>query len=143
MAASRRRQPSARRRRSTADGPADLALHVHLFHLRRAVHDELEARRDLAAHEGLDRLLGPGGVADRDLEERAARGVERRLLERRGVHLAEALEALHLERAAAAVPRGEEPLLLGVVARPEDLLAGVDAVERRLRDVDVALADQF
>src|SRR5207247_3345490 len=102
-------------------GYSDRLLDVHLFHLRRALHDELEARRDLAAHEGLDRLLGPGGVADRDLEERAARRVERRLLERRGVHLAEALEALHLERAAAAVPCGEEPLFLGVVARPEDL----------------------
>src|SRR5207245_2805183 len=73
----------------------------------------------------------------------AALGVERRLLERRGVHLAEALEALHLQRAAAAVPRGQQALLLRIVARPEDLLAGVDAVEGRLRDVDVALADEL
>src|SRR5438128_9931366 len=94
------------------------ALDVHLFHLRRALHDELEARRDLAAHEGLDRLLGPGSVADRDPQQRAARGIERRLLERRGVHLAEALEALHLQRAAAAVPRGQPPLLLRIAARP-------------------------
>src|SRR5438874_9350202 len=119
------------------------ALHVHLFHLRRALHDELEARRDLAAHEGLDGLLGPGGVADRDSQQRAARGVERRLLERRGVHLAEALEALHLQRAAAPVPRGQQALLLRIVARPQDLLAGVAAVERRPRDVAVAVADEL
>src|SRR5207253_2555134 len=83
-----------------------------------------------------------GGVADRDPQQRAALGVERRLLERRGVHLAEALEALHLQRAAAPIPCGQQALLLRIVARPEDLLAGVDAVERRLRDVDVALADE-
>src|SRR5439155_12404727 len=111
------KRSSSPRSRASPQSPIPLPLRaqtldVHLVHLRRALHDELEARRDLAAHEGLDRLLGPGGIADRDLEQRAARGVERRLLERRGVHLAEALEALHLHRAAAAVPRGQQALLL-------------------------------
>ena len=70
------------RRRAHRDTPAacDQCSDVHLLHLRRALHDELEARRDLAAHEGLDGLLGPGSVADRDPQQRAARGVERRLL---------------------------------------------------------------
>src|SRR5262245_35151079 len=56
-------------------------LHVDLVELRRPLHDELEARRDVAAHQGLDRLLGLAGVVDRDPQQRPRLRIERRLLE--------------------------------------------------------------
>ena len=33
------------------------ASEVHFFHLRCALHDEREARRDVATHQRLDRLI--------------------------------------------------------------------------------------
>src|SRR5262249_9045464 len=114
---------------------------VDLVDLRGALHDELEARSDIAAHECLDGALGGGGVTDGGAEQRAAGRVQRRLLERPRIHLAEPLEAGHLD--AIAVPAGEQAVLLGVVARPEDLLPHLDPVERWLRDVDEALPDEL
>ena len=38
------------------------ASEVHFFHLRCALHDEREARRDVATHERLDRLIREGIV---------------------------------------------------------------------------------
>src|SRR5262249_58798495 len=50
-------------------------LDVDLVDLRRAFHDELEARGDVPAHERLDGPLGRGGVTDGDAEQRTARPV--------------------------------------------------------------------
>jgi NADH dehydrogenase FAD-containing subunit len=108
----------------------------------RALHDELKARRDLAPHQRLDRGLGCGGIVDRHLEHGALARVERGLLEGRGVHLAEPLEALDLRRRSALVARDDRVALL-VVARPVGLLADVDAEERRHREVEVAAANQL
>src|SRR5207245_6095628 len=83
--------------------PSMSSSNVDLVHLRRALHDEREAWRDVAAHERLDRLIRARLVGDRHAQERAPRRVERRLLEGPGVHLAEPLEAGHLHALALAV----------------------------------------
>ena len=52
------------------------------------------ARLDHVAHERREDEVGLRGVLDRHLRERARRRVHRRVAQLRGVHLAEALEAL-------------------------------------------------
>src|SRR6185369_16184617 len=99
--------------------------------------------RDVLAHQGLDRLVGLALIRDLHAQQRTRLRVERRHLERPGVHLAEALEALDLDLVALAVQRRENLLTLGVVARPARLLADAEPIERRLRDVDVALSDEI
>ena len=44
-----------------------LGLDVHVVHLGRPVHDEVEARLHVAAHQRLNRPFGALGVGDRDL----------------------------------------------------------------------------
>src|SRR5438094_9183142 len=96
---------------------------IHFLHLRRALHDEREARRDVATHERLDRLIRARFVGDRNPQEGTPRGVERRLLERPGVHLAEPLEPGHLHALALAVAAPQPPVLLGVRAATVEPLA--------------------
>ena len=78
---------------------------------------------------------------DLDLEQRPPARVEGRGGEHLGVHLAQPLEPrnLHLRVRPQA---GQDLLLVRVVARPVALLAHLDSIQGRLRDVDVALADQ-
>src|SRR5262245_36157047 len=52
-------------------------LHVDFVDLRGPLHDELEARGDVAPHERLDRPFGGIGVADGDPEERTTGRIER------------------------------------------------------------------
>ena len=59
-----------------------------------------------------------------------------------GLHFAEALEPRDLGLRVRP-QAGEDLFLVGVVLGPVRLLADVDAVQRRLGDVDVPLADQL
>src|SRR5512140_2969954 len=73
---------------------------VQIRHVEGVRLDELAARLDRVAHEDREDLVGLDGVLDAHLQEAARGGVHRRLPERLGVHLAEAL-----------VPVDREPLL--------------------------------
>ena len=79
---------------------------------------------------------------DLHLQQRPRLRVERRLGQHLGVHLAQALEPRDLRLRVRPQP-GEDLFLVLVVAGPVRLLADVDAVQRRLGDVDVPLADQL
>src|SRR5438876_5276137 len=63
--------------------------------------DEVAARLDEVAHQGREGFLGGILMADPDLQQGARVGVERRLPQLLGVHLAEALVAVDLDAAAA------------------------------------------
>src|SRR5215472_8005745 len=65
----------------------------------RVAGDERAAGLDVLAHQHAEQLVGLGGVVERHLEQDPLRRVHRRLPQFLGVHLAQALEALH------AVPR--------------------------------------
>ena len=80
------------------------------------------------------------GILYRHREDGAALRVHRRLPELLGVHLAEALVALDVD---PAVLRPLEVVILVLVAVDPDvaLLPLLDAVERRLGDIEVAAVD--
>src|SRR4051794_35482745 len=72
-----------------------IALDVQVGHFAGVALDELASRLHRVAHQHREDLVGAGGVVDRHLLERAVLGVHRGLEELVGVHLAQALEALH------------------------------------------------
>ena len=102
-----------------------------------------KARGGVLAHQVGDRVLRfqPVAVGDRDLEQAALVGVERGLLERGRHHLAEPFKALDL-RLAALADLLQDLRPVGLIQRPIRFFAHVDAEERRLRDVDIALVDE-
>ena len=81
---------------------------------------------------------------DRELHQPARARIDRGLAQLRRVHLAQALEARH-HRLDARVLGGqalERRVALGIIERIQHLLAGIDAIQRRHRHVDVAVAHQ-
>src|SRR5262245_24900163 len=99
-----------------------------------ALHDELEARLDVLAHQLAQNLVGLLGVFDRDAQQTPRLRIQRRTLELLRLHLAQALEA-HDLGARVLGQRGDDAIAVGLVERPECLLAVVDAVEGWLRQV--------
>src|SRR4029079_11918968 len=103
--------------------------------------DELLARLDLLAHELREDLVRGGRVLAVDLEQRPRLRVHGRLPELVGVHLAEALEPLDGDVLDVHLLHDAVTLLLGRgITRA---LAGADAEQRRLRDVQVAGLDHL
>src|SRR5438132_8352360 len=66
---------------------------INLLHLQRMLLNKVPPRLDLFAHQRAEHLVGLEGVVELDLQHRPLGGVERRLPELVGVHLAQALEA--------------------------------------------------
>ena len=98
--------------------------------------DEVLARPDLLAHEHREHVVGLSRVLRVDLQQRARGRVHGRLPELVGVHLAQALEALHGQ--VLDLHLLDDALALALVRRVASDLAGADAIERRLGDVEVA-----
>src|SRR3546814_12946351 len=73
---------------------------------------------------------------------RAPARVHGGFLELLGRHLAEALEAAHLDLAAALEVLRDEAVLLGVVHGIDAVAALGEAVERRLRQIEPAAFDE-
>src|SRR2546422_883215 len=122
------------------------SLHIQVSHELRVLFDEPAARLDFVAHERLEQLRGLERVLHGHLQERALVGVHRRVAQLVGVHLAQALVALDDDIGGRLGAVGEAldvavPLLFGVGV--VDFLALGYAVQRRLRDVDVAGVDQL
>src|SRR5689334_23881761 len=92
-------------------------LDVEVLHEVRVLFDEDAPRIDLVAHQRLVDLIGEHRLLDGDLEQRATLRIHRRIPELLGVHLAQALVALDVERSAAvavAEPR-RDLFALGLV----------------------------
>src|SRR5262245_15269918 len=86
-------EPSyARERRAEAKKPAS---NVEIPHERGVLFDELAARLDQLAHEHGEHLVGLHRVLELHLEERARLRIHRGAPQLLGVHLAQALVALH------------------------------------------------
>ena len=122
--------------------PYVCGLDVQLLGFLGALHDEAEARRRILAHQLVDHAIGHDLIGDSDPQQAARARVERRLPQHLRHHLAETLEARDLRRRPAAVLAVllQDRVALRVVERPERLLADVDAIERRLREEDLAVA---
>src|SRR3990172_6832807 len=103
--------------------------------------DEVLAGGHFLAHELREHAVGGHRVLYMDLEHDAPGGVHRRLPELLGVHLAQTLVALngHL----AVLEAADVGVLLLIVVQPASLLAMLDAVQRRLGDVEVTALDQL
>src|SRR4029078_461287 len=109
-------------------------LDVEFLHELRVLLDENSARFDLVAHQRLEDLVGEHRFLDADLEKRATLRIHRRVPELVGIHLAEALVALDVDRAvsvAVAEPRGDL-YALGLVVRVVLFAALCHPVQRRL-----------
>ena len=105
-------------------------------------HDEGAARRDGVAHQAGEQLVRLGGVVDVHLQQRASSRVHRRVPELVRVHLAEALVALQAAGGGALRVDLEVARALLLGEQPVGASAEREAVERRLRDVEVAALDQ-
>ena len=79
------------------------ALDIQVLHVEGVVFDELAARLDLVAHQRGEHQVGFRVILGAHLEQRALGGIHRRFPQRVGIHLAEALVAVHREAAAAGV----------------------------------------
>src|SRR3990172_3052879 len=102
--------------------------------------DEVLARGHFLAHELREHAVGGHRVLDVDLEHDAPGGVHRRLPELLRVHLAQTLVTLDVD--LAVLEAADVGVLLLIVVQPAGLLAVLDAVQRRLGDVEVAAVDQ-
>src|SRR3546814_4785244 len=98
--------------------------------------DEVAAWLDLVAHQGGEYLARLLGVADPDLEQGAGLGIEGRFPELLGVHLAEALVALHGQALAADLADRFDK-----AERAVDTMAAVLGLEGRR--LEVGLAEGF
>src|SRR4051812_27060409 len=142
-------EPRTTNAKATSSGvPERPALDVKFLGLVRTFHDEAEPRRRVLAHQLVDHAIGHQRVLVGDvhaLQPSRAR-VQRRLPEHLRHHLAEALEARDLRRAAPVLALGlllQDRFLVRIVERPERVLADVDAIERRLCEEDLAALDQL
>src|SRR6478735_5796894 len=120
---------------------------VEELHVAGVLLDERPTRLDVLTHEHGEDLVGLGGVVERDLQQRAAVLVHRRLAELLVVHLAEALVALDrvVLRQAPALALAELAQAVALAVAVGELVVGVapaQAEERRLREVDVAGLDE-
>ena len=109
--------------------------------------NELLARFNLVAHKLGHGELGRGGVLDAHLQQRARLGLHRGFPKLFGVHLAQTLVALHVVFIGIVAQLGHELVFSLVVEQVlQDFSAlGIllfQTVQRRLRDIDVAAADQ-
>src|SRR4029450_1757618 len=107
-------RPDASRR---SEPSRHLASDVDLVQPRRALHDELETRRNIASHQRLNGLLGRRRVGDTHAEQRGPGGRGGGLVQRPRVHLAEPLEALHLHPVPTSIHAGAAPFLRGAAPR--------------------------
>src|SRR6478609_10493273 len=80
--------------RDRAAGRSGGPLDVEEPDILRVLLDELPPRLHVFAHERREDRVGRGGVVDRDLAERARRGIHRGLPQLLVIHLAETLVAL-------------------------------------------------
>ncbi len=101
-------------------------------------------RRALLGEQHVHELVRVVRRIDRQLHQPARLRRHGRLAQLQRVHFAEALEARdrRLRARVLGADALEDAVALGVVERVGDLLAVVDAVERRHRDVDVARGHQ-
>ncbi len=93
----------------------------------------------LLAHEPLDEIggLARGVLGEHDAEQRAAAELHGGLLELGGQHLAEPLEAAHLDFAARLELALDQRLAMLLVAGVERLAALRQPVERRQREKEM------
>ena len=105
--------------------------------------DEGAARRDVVAHQHREGTLRFRGVLDGDLPQDAAGRVHGRLPELGVGHFAETLVALHGHAlVGAAAQAGRRLVALGVGPAVDLLLALLHQVQRRRREIDVAVLDE-
>src|ERR1700746_1356742 len=95
--------------------------------------DERTARLDVLTHQHAEQLVGLGRVIERDLEQGPLRRVHRGLPQFLGVHLAQALEALH------GVPRPRVLAALGDAGLDQPVALGVAIGVARLDAAPVPL----
>src|SRR5829696_1320663 len=95
------------------------ALHVQIRNAQRVRLNELAPRLHLVAHQLGEDVVGLVGLANLYLQERADVRVERRFPELVGIHLAQALVALHRDALAAGGEDGSQQ-----IARAEDRRLG-------------------
>src|SRR5215204_1857508 len=127
--------------RCARGGRRALDIQRFLVRERRALLDEGEAGFGLVAHQALDGVAGLGALVmeHRHPQQRALPRVHGGLLELRRRHLAEALEAADLDLAVALEGGLEELVLVGVVAGVNGVSPLRQPVERRDRQIQVAL----
>src|SRR5262249_46314273 len=128
--------------RALACASAMTRLYVELFGLFRPLHDELEPRARILSHQFIDDAIGHDLIRNLHLQEPPRARIERRLPQDLRHHLAETLEARDL-RLGPSVRALQNRILVRVVERPMRLFANVDAVERRLREIHLAVADEL
>src|SRR5215469_6883492 len=101
--------------------------------------DELLARLDVAAHQLLEDVVDRGRVLDVDTEQGPPRRIHGGLPQLVRVHLAETLEAAHLDLPAHPLHLA---VALGVAVDPARVLSPGQLVQRRLGHEHVAVLDQ-
>ncbi len=116
---------------------------VELFDVAGALHDEAEARRDVFAHQIVDRPIGLELVVDRHLQRDPLLRIERRVLQVVCGHLSQTFEAHHVRLRVAFHVLSQDLLFVRVIERPVRLFADVDSVQRRLRQKDVPRLNQW
>mmetsp|Transcript_11992 Transcript_11992/g.28444 ORF Transcript_11992/g.28444 Transcript_11992/m.28444 type:complete len:334 (-) Transcript_11992:1744-2745(-) len=154
----RKTKPFAR----TRDGMLEIQIgHSKVLGVRA---DEALSGRDRVSHQDAQRLIGEGSILHRHLQQRATIRIHRGAPQLRGHHLPEPLEPLdgylaaaycfgHVVDGATVVVRGRsehlaDRRLLARFVVAVHLLSGAsgalrDFVQRRLRDVNVALLDEL
>ena len=118
-------------------------LEIEFLRLFGAIHDEAEPRRCVLAHQLVDDAIGDDLIGDLDAQQPSRPRVERRLPQHLRHHLAETLEPRDLRVAASVGVLLQQPIAVRIVERPVRLLADVDAIERRLREEDLAARDEL
>src|SRR3972149_1094434 len=103
--------------------------------------DEVLARGHFLAHELREHAVGGHRVLYVDLEHDTTGGIHGRLPELLGVHLTQTLVALDVRLAVLEAAGVGVLLLVGIY--PAELLALLDAVQRRLGDVQVTAFDEL
>src|SRR5579862_4970727 len=133
---------------SVAISQRSLDLDVEVADFFGVFLDELPARLDLVAHQRLEQLVDVAGavrigVVELNLKEGAGGRVHRRLPQLLRVHLGKPLVALHLEvhPALAELLGHLIPLVVRVGVVP--LFARGDEIQRRVREIDLAVADHL
>src|SRR5690606_20478373 len=106
---------------------------VKVLHFARVHLDEAAARWHSAPHQHVEGLISPHRVFQRHLEQGAVLGIHRRLPELLWVHLAQTLVPDDLPRLVRAAC-GDDLVALRIRVDVVDLLARLQAVERRLGD---------
>src|SRR6185503_16389049 len=117
-------------------------LNVELLGFLGALHDELEARARILTHELVDDAVRQDLIRNLYAQQAPRPRIERRLPQHLRHHLAETLEPRNFDFPAAAGLL-ENVVLVLVVERPVRVLRDVDAIERWLGQVQLALANEL